>query len=732
MPFVWNSKNRVLLCIGSCLPLFAANAQEPVLKLDPLLVEANQSPSLESERLESAVPLVGLNREGMKKQPSLQFGDSLKSLPGVYYGGNLNENKDLQLRGLTKGYSRVQVDGVQIPDGGEVREFQLNRLPAGLFKEAKFIRNPTPEYESDGIGGRLDVETVDIPKDFSGDFRLGFGARNNETPLWSTTAMLGGRPNEWFGILGAINYGYDPALKQKRERRFDEDGNLARKSVQNEYKDIETFGAFFDAGIFYHDGEVHIKPMFLRLESSKDSREHTYRLDKAASKNEELDKDFEERTKETEGVSVGSLHRWSDIARQDSSLSYYKSFEDTPRKGTDSYVESGGVLEYDGQELEQQYKEDLTWDFQTKTTVDLTTPLKQQVKFGAAFRDKERNNRLRYQESDADGNVEDLTTAADDYHLVEDYHAAFVQDQIWITDKFSVLPGLRAEYVELDSEDGDSNKASRSMMDWNPALHFLYKPVTDTAVHLAFSRTVNRPQFDQLSPYRRINDDDESVTIGNPDLDPARSWNIDLGADWRKNGLFLGANLFYKKISDVIQEERVGTTVVGGDNYDLYESRNVGDGWLKGYELDQRYDLSSTCVSGLKGFEIWANQSVYSSRVTDSSGDSRQFEEQPEFIANVGIDWHCATTGTRISLSGNYVDTVHWSESDGTKMTYAPEWIVNLSVRQPIREGLEAFLEISNLTDEERIESEFSTDGELKREYIKDGRSLLVGMNYTF
>lgn len=733
MPFVWNLKYRVFLCVGCCLPaLSSVLAEEPVQRLDKLVVEADLVDDLEAERLDSPVPEVGLNREGMKKQPALQLGDSLKAIPGVYYGGNLNENKDLQLRGLTKGYSRTQVGGVQIPDGGEVREFQLNRLPAGIFKEAKFIRNPTAEYESDGIGGRLDLETIGIPDKLEGEFRLGFGARNGETPLWSTSAMAGGRLTAWFGVLGAVNYGLDPALKDKRELEYDDNGDLEKKSQQDEYKDIETYGAFIDAGIFYQGGEFHIKPMFLRLESSKDSREAAIEPQEDSDEDESLDKDFEERTKQTEGFTASSLHNWSESAHQDTLFSFYKSYENTPRKGTDSFKEDDGVLVYDGQELEKQYKEDLTWDFQTKTTIDLNTPLKQQVKFGAAIRTKERNSDLTYQETDEDGVVTDLTTPADIYHLTEDYYAGFMQDQIWLTDKFSLLPGIRAEFVELDSEDGASVKASRSMIDWNPTLHALYQPAENLAFHFGFSRTVNRPQFDQLSPYRRINDDDEEVTIGNPELDPARSWNIDLGTDWKTGGLFLGTNLFYKKISDVIQEDRIGTTPIGGDDYDLYESRNVGDGWLKGVELDQRYNLTYTNVAALRGFEVWANEAVYSSRVTYANGESRSFEEQPEFIANIGIDYVVEQTGTRISLSGNFVDTVEWEESDGTEMSYAPEWIVNLSIRQPIAKGLEAFVEVSNLLDEERVETERNTDNEMRREFIKDGRSLLVGLNYSF
>jgi len=733
MPFVWNNTCRVFLCVGfGFAHLPRARAQEPTRVLGDMVVEADFEVDLESERLNSPMPEVGLNREGMKRQPALRLGDSLKSVPGVYFGGNLNDNRDLHLRGLMRQYSRVQVDGVQIPDAGDERQFELNRLPAGLFQEAKVIRNPTAEYESDGVGGRLQLETVPIPTEFEGELRLGFGARNSQTPLWNVSGMAGGRPNAWFGVLGALDYGLDPSQKDKKEFRYDDNGNLERKSWQHEITDVETYGAFMDAGFFYQGGEIHIKPMFLRLERSKQSDELELHIGDPASENNSLDRETEETAKQTEGFTASSLHNWSPDARQESLFSYYKSYENLRFNKTDTFEEDGGVLEFDGQELEKFYKEDLTWDFQTKTIVDLATPLKQQVKFGAGVRFKERNSDVHFQESDEDGVVTDLTTPADIYHLKEDYFAGFVQDQVWLTDQFSVLPGLRTEHVELDSEDGASNKASRSMTDFNPAISFLYQPDKDLAFRLAFSRTVNRPQFDQLSPYRDINNDDEEVTIGNPNLDPARSWNFDLGADWRTGGLFLGTNLFYKKISDVIQQERIGTTPIGGDDYDLFEYRNVGDGWLKGIEIDQRYNLSYTKISGLQGFEVWANEAVYSSRVTYASGGSRSFEEQPNFIANVGIDYVVEQIKTRISLSGNYVDSVNWEESDGTQMSYAPEWIVNLSVRQPLAKGLEAFLEISNILDEERIEAEKNTDDEVRREFIRDGRSLLVGLNYSF
>ncbi|MDB6076363.1 MAG: hypothetical protein JWO82_110 [Akkermansiaceae bacterium] len=731
----WSGRSRLLACTACLLPpFFAAHAAEqpaPVPELEKMVVTGQTPDDLEEERIQSPVPEVGLNREGLKKQAALRLGDSLKFTPGVYFGGDINENKNLQLRGLPTAYSRVQLGGVQIPDGGEERQFELNRFPAGLFQKARVIRNPSAEYESDGIGGRLDLETIAIPQKFEGELRLGYGARARQNPLWNVSAMAGGRPLEWFGLLGAVDYGLDPFLKNKDTYTY-EDGKLTKVSQRREHKELESYSAFLDAGFFYEDGEFHIKPMFLLLDSSKRSRKDTRDLTKAAGKDESIDQDFEEIRKQTSGFTASSLHRWSDRARQDTLLSYYKAYEHTPYTGTDSYKESGGSLKFDEQELQREYKEDVTWDVQTKTTLDLETPLKQQLKIGAAYRNKVRDSHLHEQVTDDDGNVDDLTTASDTYHLTEDYLAGFVQDQIWLTDEFSIMPGLRAEYVKLRSHDGSFSESTRSTTDWNPTLHLLYEPKKDLAFHLSFSRTVNRPQFDQLSPYRKIDNDEEIVTVGNPDLDPARSWNSDLGVDWKTGPLFLGANVFYKKISDVIQEDRTGTTPVGSSDYDLYQYRNVGDGFLKGIELDQRYDFSLTHFQALHGIALWANQSIYTSHLKYDGGGSSSFEEQPKFIANVGIDYEIERTRTRFTLSGNFVDTTEWHESDGTALSYTPEWLANLAIRQPLGAGLEAFLEIRNLADTRRRETELSADGELRHEYTRSGRTILAGVNYKF
>lgn len=706
---------------------------EPTAALDPLVVEAGSLNEVERQRLNSPVPSAGLDQAQLEEYPALQLGDVLKYAPGVYLSGNINENDDLQLRGMPKGYSRTKIDGLMIPDaGGEAREFRLNRLPTGLFKEAKIIRNPTAEYESDGIAGSLEMQTIGIPRRFSNEMRLGFGALDGSTPLWDASVMSGGPVNSWFSLLGAGSFGYDPTMKDKYTTDFLDDGSVDKTSRRHEDTPVETYSAFFDAQLTYEGGELHIKPLYLRRNTEKRSNKYTQEPAEAPDEDQSIDKDVENSTETTAGGTLTSLHRWSDIARQDTVIGFYQSTDRIPDSDTDSYKEDGGVFVYDGSTREDYKTDDQTFDFQTKTTLDLAGPMKQQIKFGAAARNRQRDSSHHLFEIDDSGAVDDLTEDADRYDITENYFAGFLQDQVWLTDQFSLLPGLRLEYQRQHSRDGGSLDSTRSITDLNPTLHALYQPNKELSFHFGFSRTVNRPQFDQLSPFRIVNDDDEEIVMGNPDLDPARSWNFDLGADWGTGPFFLGANLFYKRISDVIQEDIVGTQSVGGDDYDVYQARNVGDGWLKGVELDERFSFSKAGIAPLAGLELWSNQSVYSSKIDFNNGSSGSFEEQPEFLMNIGVDYEVPVTRTLLSAYGNFVGSFDWDESDGTNIGYRPEWIFNLSVRQPIVEGLEAFVEVVNLLDEERFEREMNTDGEYRHERINSGRMFLAGLNYQF
>ncbi|MCZ7627333.1 MAG: TonB-dependent receptor [Candidatus Methylomirabilis sp.] len=204
--------------------------------------------------------------------------------------------------------------------------------------------------------------------------------------------------------------------------------------------------------------------------------------------------------------------------------------------------------------------------------------------------------------------------------------------------------------MSLDSRAGDDTRGSRSVTDTNPSVHLLYRFRDDLSLRAAVSRAVNRPKFDELSPFEQ--DDGKKITVGNPNLDPAKSWNFDAGGEFATARLFLGVNLFYKRISDVIEEVDTG---IDKEGKDVFRVQNVGDGWTRGAEIEQRLDLSVTGLDVLGGFMLWANQTFLESAVRDKSGRKRRFKDQPRVIANAGMDYTLASLGTTASIAWNHI-----------------------------------------------------------------------------
>src|SRR5690606_24267355 len=106
--------------------------------------------------------------------------------------------------------------------GGEKRELQLNRIPADLIQEVRVLRNPAPEFESDGMAGRLDFRFRPIPESpLTGEFRIGGGERSGAADArWLGSAVVAGRLTRNLGLLGSFFYLDDPTYKLKTEDEF--------------------------------------------------------------------------------------------------------------------------------------------------------------------------------------------------------------------------------------------------------------------------------------------------------------------------------------------------------------------------------------------------------------------------------------------------------------------------------------------------------------------------------
>lgn len=694
----------IMLVLGSVAPLPAVAETET--ELPGLEVVGEVTP--EEHRLRDAAPKVNVRRETFSEQPNGPLvNDVIKRLPGVFTGGAPGENKDLRLRGLDKEFSRVEFDGIQLPDGGEKRELNLDRIPTTLVDEVTILRNASAEHEADGLAGRVQIKMREIPIEQQVTIDLA-GSQQGNTDGHRGSITYGNRYSEGFGLQGVLSVARDPLTKGND--KFGADGLL--KETETEEKPIDHTAAMLDAGFFYGAGEWHVKPIYLKDDESKDKLKTKFQADGVTIK--EFEAEEEDKVKKTTGIGLENKHRLSDATRIDTSIGYYRTTEEKDK--IKRKLNAAGAEDLAKRETELEGKEDAFWQGSIKLSHDWFAGFDNTLKLGASLRSRERK---RTKDKFKNGALQ-AGNAKDDYRLEEDYAAVFVQNEMRLTKQLTLLPGVRAERVKLASHDGQDNTSGSTQTDVLPSLSTSYRVNERLAFHAAASRALNRPKFDELSPFE--NETGSEVTIGNPDLKVATATALDVGFDYVTEPFFVGLNLFYRDIEDVIESRATGDTINGKP---VFQVQNVGDGWVRGIELEQRWRLASLGVPVLDQFSITANQSFIDSELENANGTKTPFKEQPEFIGNLILDWRHPTSGTGVSLAVNRVTGI---DADSVNDGRDAETFVDLKITQVLARGWSAYLLGTNLTDEDRVKRK--VNGETERE--STGRTIWVGLEGHF
>jgi len=676
------------------------------------------------ERLFMAQPQTILKRDDIDNQPSRRAGDILKRMPGVFTGGPIGEDKDVRLRGLDKEFTRIRVDGFTLPDPGEKREFQVDRLPAFMVEEIRIIRNPTAESESDGIAGQIDIITRPIPRELKVDARLGYGGYDDfDGDVYQGALAFGMRPIENFGFLTSLDTLHDDNLKEK-SKIF----STGKEEQEQEDRVKDFRSAKLDLGYFYGAGEVHIKPLIIEVDEKKDK----FKLNLDPGKKAKRDEEQEDKDQRTVGVELTQKHDFGAGLVWDNRFGFHRTAEkkDKTKQAFEEQTAGANNFVLKKTEFEQEDKVDRTFNAATKLTIPLDFIRPQELRIGAAGRLRDRSRDKAKQELLADGSIVDRALGPKDiYDLEEQYLAAFVQNEIWLSERLSILPGLRVEHVKLvsSSATGADADAKSNRVDFNPSLHLTYALRNDLTLRAAASRGVNRPKFDDLSPFEEEKAD--RFVIGNPDLNPATAWKYDVGFDFARRDILLGVNLFYQDIKGVIEEVDTG---ISRDGKPVYSVQNVGDGWNRGIELEQRLGFDWTKLPLLSGLVLWSNQTLLDSELEAADGSKRPFKDQPDYLVNIGGDYTYKPWGSTLSVAWHYVDVTEEINPEGNRKIKAAQSTVDIGLYQKVAKNTRLFFEVQNLTDKDKKETETKVNGETSVSSEKIGRSYLAGLEMKF
>lgn len=170
---------------------------------------------------------------------------------------------------------------------------------------------------------------------------------------------------------------------------------------------------------------------------------------------------------------------------------------------------------------------------------------------------------------------------------------AFVQDEIAIGDRWVVTPGLRADWIEAQTDGHPRHQLTGKETSESSAvsgnLGVLYKASNEVNLYGNIGRAFRAPTLLELYFY---GPHDVGNDIGDPDLDPETSWNLDIGMKTRTARLQTMVSVFYNLVDDYIVKENQGN----GD----YLYMNYAEVSLYGAEAGVDYDWGlgiSTFVS---------------------------------------------------------------------------------------------------------------------------------------
>lgn len=234
--------------------------------------------------------------------------------------------------------------------------------------------------------------------------------------------------------------------------------------------------------------------------------------------------------------------------------------------------------------------------------------------------------------------------------------AAYVTATIPVK-QFTIDAGVRAELWNMSIKYDRSMTSSKVLMTENkydklsilPALNLSYKFNEKNLLRLSYGRTVNRPEFREVSPAVYYDFDLFAEIQGNPDLKVAEIDNLDLRYEfYPASGETVSAGLFYKHFKNPIEWNFVD---MGGTYRYSYE--NAKSAYVAGIEVDVRKSLDFV---GVPDLSVVFNASAVISRLQFNDKElvkekDRSLQGQSPYIINAGV--YYTSSSDKIGLSAS-------------------------------------------------------------------------------
>lgn len=642
---------------------------------------------------------------------------------------------------------------------------------------------PVGDYATSLLGNGFNNDWLIKNKKPLGDLKL--AASLNQR--W----MLGGRT---LGMLAALNYTNEYRTYENMENNLygiydvaNDKPNYLRHSVDDQYNNNVRLGAMLNFTFLSKDGnhKYQLKNIFNQLATSR----YTWRDGVSAQSNLERSAEYYYRSRTTYNGQLTGKHTFTSDAL-DWSIGYAyanRHLPDRRRYLIDDALESDVYALSTGNDISRE------WTQLDEHILSLGVNDKHHFKFGnfepdlqvgayGEYRTREYQTRnFIYNWNVSDNNMpsdfrhSDIPTLLsseanmgyDKLYLLEEKqmrnnyrgHNTLGTGYLALSlpfGKLGIHAGVRFEHNDMElisnSRDYEKSESSRHYKtdDVFPSLNTTYKINDQHQVRLSYGRSINRPEFREVSSSVYYDFDLASNVQGNTELKNCYVDNLDLRYEWYPSrGELISLAVFYKHFDSPIEWTY---TVAGGTDL-IYSYKNAKSANNYGVELDIRKNLG---FIGLKDFSWSFNGALIKSKVQFEKGakeEDRPMQGQSPYLINTGIFYKNAPLKMDIALLYNRIGKriIGVGRSEGStgddsnsRVPHSyemPRNTIDFSLAKKFGEHLELKLNVRDLLAEKIYYKQFAdvtySDGskkeveEIARCY-KPGRNIGLQAIYKF
>ena len=587
------------------------------------------------KQLQQSLGVSRISKDDIDKRPAVNdISEFVRTMPGVNLTGNTatgqrGNKRQIDLRGMGPENTLILIDGKPVNSrqserismrGERNTRGDSNWVPVEEIESITVLRGPAAtRYGSGAMGGVVNIVTKKVSKEFKGQVnlyanqpqdskegatrRIGF---NLSGPIIQDTLgfRIYGNLNKTDADAADINAGHgnDSAAGVEGVRNKDIAGRLQWKISPAQTLILDS--SYSRQGNIYNGDTQNSNPRSALVNSLADGKAETARLYRSAY-----------------SLTHDGAWEWGDTKN-------VISYERTVNSHLPEGLAGGPEGSYTGLDFVQSRLKNLR--FSSEANIPFKLGVDNVLTVGAEFTDSKLDDPASNSQGFKDQGKTDVfdgISAVRGGKASQRNWAAYVEDNISLTDKTHLIPAIRFDH----NSDSGSN--------WSPALNFSHQIGENWLVKGGVARAYKAPNLYQTNPdfilYTRGQgcpiDAPSSVRcyyMGNNNLKPETSINKEIGLEFNKNGWQASATYFHNAYRNkiVIGENIIATSNIG--NW-LLQWENTPKATISGIEGNLMIPLHDT----LK----WSNNFTYMHKSEDYQGNPLSLV--PKHTLNSTLSW---------------------------------------------------------------------------------------------